>query len=355
VPIFIHAIPQRRRVLVRRLGVAGLALLAFPVLELLRVTAGPNFHEVTPGRLYRSAQLSASELRTVAHRFGIKSIINLRNACPHEPWYQDEASVTTELGIRHYNLSFSAYLTPAPQELRKLVAALETCPRPVLIHCRRGADRTGLATSIAWLHDHPEHSEATKSLLALRFGHVPLGKVKVLDRVYGEYWDWLRTECAEHSRSRLKQWVNDIYRPGADWAKIEPLVLPETLPLGKPAFAKFRVHNLSHQPWQFYPSSNLGFHLRGYIEPEGAVPPPDSAPFTPPRERRRITAGLLHATVAPGTFIDLEVTIPAMPKVGRHIVFVDLFDEANKCFFNMVGSTPYQTVLETTGGDVAGN
>jgi hypothetical protein len=179
--------------------------------------------------------------------------------------------------------------------------------------------------------------------------------VKVLNRVYGEYWDWLRTECAEHSPAKLKRWVDEAYRPGADWARIEPLVLPQSLPLGKPAYAKFRVYNLSHRSWQFHPSSNLGFHLRGYIEPEGAEPPPNSPPFTQPQERRRITAGLFHATVSPGDFLDLEVTIPAMPKLGRHTVFVDLFDEANDCFFNMVGSTPYQTVLETTRGDVAGN
>src|SRR5687768_16781145 len=124
-----------KRPIVRRLMLLGMVLLALPLLEVVRVTAGPNFHEITPGKLYRSAQLSASEIRTVTHRYGIKSIINLRNACPIEPWYQDEIKAATELGLQHYNLNFSANQPPAPQELRKLISILETCPRPVLLHC----------------------------------------------------------------------------------------------------------------------------------------------------------------------------------------------------------------------------
>lgn len=329
------------------------SLLYFPLLEVLRVTAGPNFHEVTPARLYRSAQLSGAELSSIARRFDIKTIINLRNACPAEPWYQDETITARELGIEHHDLNFSAYLWPAPQELRKLVAILESCPRPVLIHCRRGADRTGLATSLAWLYDQPEAADPTRSLLSWRFGHVSAGKVTVLDRVFTEYGDWLHQECRHHSRDVLKHWINEVYRPGQCWAKIEPLSLAEHLPVGQPSYAKFRVYNLSHQPWHFQPSSNLGIHLRGYIEPEGALPPPGSEPFTAPHERRRMAAGFFHATVAPGAFIDLEVAIPALPTAGRHTLFVDLFDEESDCFFHMVGSASFHTVLEAARGSVA--
>lgn len=338
----------------RRAGllVVGL-LLYFPLVEVVRVTAGPNFHEVIPGRLYRSAQLSGAELRTVSRRFGVKTIINLRNACPVEPWYQEETAVARERGIEHHNLNFSAYLAPAPQELRKLVSILESCPRPVLIHCRRGADRTGLATSLAWLYDQAEEASPGVSLLSWRFGHVPVGKVTVLDRVFGEYGDWLRHEDRGHSRDSLKQWVNAVYRPGPGWAKIEPLVLPDQLLLGQPAYAKFRMHNLSHETWTFHPSGNRGIHLRGYLEPKGAQPPPGSHPFTPPLERRRLSAGFFNTTVPPGGFIDLEVALPAMPQAGPHTLFVDMFDEANEYFFHMVGSASFHTVLETTRGSVA--
>jgi protein tyrosine phosphatase (PTP) superfamily phosphohydrolase (DUF442 family) len=336
----------------RRFFVVGLALMALPALEVVRVTAGPNFHEITPGRLYRSAQLSASELRTVAHRYGIKSIINLRNSCPAEPWYQDEIAAAQELGIVHHNLNFSASLPPAPQELRKLLELLETTPRPVLLHCRRGADRTGLATSLAWLFDHPDESAATRSLLHLRYGHVPLGKVVVMDRVYGEYWTWLG--ATPHTRDTLRQWVHDHYRPGRCWAKIEPITLPSEIHTGKPAYAKFRVTNLSHNTWHFHPSSNLGVHLRGFIEPVGAQPPPGADKFDPPRERRLISAGFFHAAVPPGGHLELEVAIPAMPEPGPHTIFVDIFDEEQNCFCHMVGSTPFHTVLETTRGPVAG-
>ena len=55
----------------------GLCLLAyFLILEIVRVTVGPNWHVIVPLELYRSAQLSEPELQTVVNRFGITGSFN---------------------------------------------------------------------------------------------------------------------------------------------------------------------------------------------------------------------------------------------------------------------------------------
>lgn len=327
--------------------IAFFVLALFPVLEIVRVTAGPNWHEVEPGQIYRSAQLSGPELKSAIPRFGIKSIINLRNTCPDELWYRDEKSVAQEMGVVHHDLNFSAYLSPAPVELQKLLHMLETTPRPILVHCRRGADRTGLASVMAYLYDHDSDTETAKKQFSLRYGHFGWGKVGVLHEVVQDYFDWLNEQQQPHTRERLKQWANEVYRPGPLWAKIEPVDLPEKLLFGQPGAIRFRFYNQSHKPWHFNQGSNVGMHIRGIFEPEGAKRPPGSDPFTPPLERQRIAAGFLNQTVLPGSFIELDVPYPAIHKPGRYRLVVDIYDEARESTGLMVGSPNFDCVLPT--------
>jgi protein tyrosine/serine phosphatase len=68
-------------------------------------------------------------------------------------------------------------------------------PRPILIHCQGGADRTGEASAI-YLIDHLgyDREEAAKKALKLRYFHTPLyapAKTYFIDRYLGE--DWART------------------------------------------------------------------------------------------------------------------------------------------------------------------
>lgn len=69
------------------------------VLVLLGLIAGPrvwyleeqgNFHAITPGEAYRSAQLDRDELEHYVRQYKIRSIINLRGERTGKPWYKEE-------------------------------------------------------------------------------------------------------------------------------------------------------------------------------------------------------------------------------------------------------------------------
>ncbi|MFO0815706.1 MAG: tyrosine-protein phosphatase [Gemmatales bacterium] len=327
----------------------------FTTLEIVRITAGPNWHTIVSGELYRSAHLSSSEIQSVAHRFGIRSIINLRNCCPWEPWYQNEGQAVDQLQLQRVDLNFSAYIYPAPQELQKLFTALETSPRPLFIHCRRGADRTGLASVIASLYENDGNItvDDAEYQLSLFKGHTGVGRVEVMGDVVDMYRSWLRKHDRTHSRANLKQWIFEDYRPGFCYGSVEAVQVPRIIHAGEPELVRVKLTNRSHTPWQFSPASNVGIHLRGYIEPAWIKNPPWADPFEEKPYRKNLAAGFLKATVQPDESIELDVAIPAIREPGKYRLLLDLYDEAMRCSGDMVGSKAFKTSVEITSASVA--
>jgi protein tyrosine phosphatase (PTP) superfamily phosphohydrolase (DUF442 family) len=327
----------------------------FATLEVLRVTLGPNWHTIAPDQLYRAAHLSSGEIKSVVQRFGIKSIINLRNTCPWEPWYVDEGLAVESCQLQRVDLNFSAYLYPSPQDLQKLFTALETAPRPLFIHCRRGADRTGLASTIAALFENNDRItvDEAEQQLSLFKGHAGVGRVEVMGDVIDMYRTWLATMQRAHNRANLKQWIFDVYRPGFCWGTVEPVQLPTTMPVGETQLVRVKLTNRSHTPWQFSPASNVGIHLRGYIEPSWIKFIPWADPFEPKPHRKPLAAGFMKVTVQPNDSIELDVAIPAINEPGKYRLILDLYDEAMRCTGDMVGSKPLKTIVEVQRGPVA--
>jgi protein tyrosine phosphatase (PTP) superfamily phosphohydrolase (DUF442 family) len=135
--------------------------------------AGGNFHVVAEGKLYRSAQPSAGDLAAYARDYGVKTVINLRGAHPGQPWYDEEIRASNELGLRHVDLKLSARREPAPEQLESLAKAFALSPQPILVHCKSGADRTGLAAALYLLEVERLPAETSAGQLSIRFGHWP--------------------------------------------------------------------------------------------------------------------------------------------------------------------------------------
>ena len=107
-----------------------------------------NFYPITPGEAYRSAQLDQDELGYYIRKFGIRSIINLRGRHDGECWYTKEIAICLKFGIKHYDLGLHSDKEPTSHNIQELLRLFDTAQRPVLIHCKAGADRAGLAAAI---------------------------------------------------------------------------------------------------------------------------------------------------------------------------------------------------------------
>ncbi|MFQ5846590.1 MAG: dual specificity protein phosphatase family protein [Candidatus Methylomirabilales bacterium] len=146
-----------------------------------------NFHPITPGVAYRSAQLDRDELEYYITTYNIKSILNLRGKKAGAPWYVDEMKVSRKYHVRHYDLSLSASREPSKRQEHKLLEIFKNAPRPILIHCKAGADRSGLVAAM-WkvVVDKRSKSEAENRLSVL-YGHFPIGDTSAMDHFF-EKW-----------------------------------------------------------------------------------------------------------------------------------------------------------------------
>jgi protein tyrosine/serine phosphatase len=130
-----------------------------------------NFHEVISGQLYRSGQLTAPQLATYVGQHGIKTIINLRGHSDSD-WYAQEVAEADRLGVGHVDFQMSARKELTPARARELIALLKDVPKPVLIHCQAGADRSGLVSSLYLEQIANASEEVAEQQLSFAFGHI---------------------------------------------------------------------------------------------------------------------------------------------------------------------------------------
>ena len=97
-----------------------------------------NFFRVTPD-FYRAAQPTEEAMRAYAG-FGIKTVINLRN-------FHDDVEVAAGTPLHLRRVAINTW-DIEDHEIAEAVALILTSPKPVLLHCLHGADRTGLVTAV---------------------------------------------------------------------------------------------------------------------------------------------------------------------------------------------------------------
>lgn len=155
------------------LGVIGFLIFAGYLYYTSVVRISKNFVEVDPGKFYRSAQLTESELEEVIKKYGIKQVISLRGLPKGSYWTPGEIAVTDKLGVRLSGYGWTTDYFPKTEDLRGYVQNLKDGPYPILIHCRTGADRTGLAAAMyAWEYMGQDKEKAIAEQLSFKNWHV---------------------------------------------------------------------------------------------------------------------------------------------------------------------------------------
>ncbi|NTJ42695.1 dual specificity protein phosphatase family protein [Agrobacterium larrymoorei] len=195
---------MRRYVISLTALVLLLPLFFLAYLGLLQVSG--NFHEVIAGQLYRSNQPSEGQLAAYIQQNGIKTVINLRGENDRSRWYKDEVSTTERFGITHIDFGMSARRELNLQRVAQLIDIMRNAPKPILIHCKSGSDRTGLASAIYVNRVAGMDEDTAERQLSLRFGHVG---IPYLSSAYAMDQTWEEIEAASRTDGNTVQRQQD--------------------------------------------------------------------------------------------------------------------------------------------------
>ena len=104
----------------------------------------PRFTEIAPGG-YRGGQPTEQGLQELKAK-GIRTIINFR----YEPTLIEKEKVWAAAnGIDYVSIPWSITAAPNPKVLDQFLEAVrKPGAKPVLIHCKRGVERTGVMTAV---------------------------------------------------------------------------------------------------------------------------------------------------------------------------------------------------------------
>jgi hypothetical protein len=283
--------------------------------EFARVVFGSNEHTVIPGKVYRSAQLSEEKLRRVIAEKHIRTVVNLRGCCPDMDWYMNDARATHATGISQEDITLSAKRHPPPSEIRRLIEVFDRTEYPVILHCARGSDRTGLASAVAVLLLTDGGLPAARRQMWPRYGHLNAGRTALLDLFFDYYEAALAARGEQHTPERFRKWVATEYCPGpfrAVLSVVAPVPLAIRASVG--SIVTVRAANTAIEPWRFSPGGSGGVRLRYTLHTE-------SGEFL-----YRGHAGLFSRVVKPGESIDLQAGLPPVKKPGPHVFRADMLD-----------------------------
>jgi uncharacterized protein (TIGR01244 family) len=164
-----------------------------------------NRHRLSD-RAWRAAQPLPYQLGRIK-ALGVRTVINLRGNA-EMPTARHERAACEKLGLAYVDFRLRSRDAPSKAELHGMRKIFETVEHPILLHCKSGADRAGLA-SVLYLHlvDHVPMAEA-KRQLSLRYGHIRHADTGVLDVFIEQYLEHTATEPID-----FFTWVDRHYVP----------------------------------------------------------------------------------------------------------------------------------------------
>jgi len=239
-------------------------------------------------------------------------VLNLRGLSSEFPWYQGECDACRELGLSQEDVTLSANSLPPPAEIRRIVDVFDHTEYPVLIHCKAGADRTGLVSAMALLLMTDATLEEARKQLLPRYGHFRFGRTAAMDAFYDQYQDYLTGRSESHTREGFRHWLLNEYKPGParsqlEWAK----PMPDSFPADKAFAFEVKATNTSNTAWELKPGTFAGVHANFRVYPLNQDRIVDQR------------TGFRFETVPPGGSTIFTLPVPALPP-GKYRVIVEL-------------------------------
>nr|WP_269110797.1 tyrosine-protein phosphatase [Acetobacter senegalensis] len=162
-----------------------------------------NFHTVVPGKVYRCNHPTPARLKWAMKRYQLRTLVNLRG---HRKCGSDALSRSTahKLGLVHVDMAFESRGAPHRDRILRFASLYQSIAFPMLMHCKSGADRAGLASGLVVLFEGGSAARALKEL-SWRYGHFRGSRTGILDAFF------MRYQAEAEGRLPFLDWVRDEY------------------------------------------------------------------------------------------------------------------------------------------------
>ncbi len=139
-----------------------------------------NQMEIAPG-VFRSNHPGPGRLARLKAQ-GLVSVLSLRGsvAAAHN---ETEKAYCADLGLDFHAIGLSDKAAPRKETLLRCIDLLRQIERPMLLHCKSGADRAGLISAIYLMVCDGKSLDDAARMLSPRFLHFRQSRAGELDRV----------------------------------------------------------------------------------------------------------------------------------------------------------------------------
>jgi protein tyrosine phosphatase (PTP) superfamily phosphohydrolase (DUF442 family) len=323
----------RRKTRARKIGIA-----AVTALLLLAVGASLFFlhrgvlifypREISPG-IYRATQPFEWQLRTWSRAAGLRSVVNLRGPNVNSAWFQKQRRLVDDLGIEQVDLHFETFEYPPLLETRWFLHALDELPRPLLMHCRSGIDRSGWASAIVLLLDGVPLDEAVREL-SWRNAHLCRIETCPLHDFFALYRNWLDRHGRDHTPETFRAWaLHDYIPPGID-ARIAVRGGPESgvARPGEKLHYDVTVTNASDRVWPSDEDRSRGVRIGvRMLGPFEEVPPEVLSSFRVKKSRAADIFRSTNGSITPGETVTHQPAFDAPLEEGIYVLQFDMVAE----------------------------
>lgn len=162
-----------------------------------------NSHRVGD-RVWRAAQPAPHDLGRFARK-GVRTVMCIR-AGVDLPGLELEREACERLGLDLIEVKLRGRAAPSREAIEELIALFRRIEYPVLIHCKSGADRTGLVAAIYKLVIEQRPLAEAMGELSPWYGHLRGSRAGILDAFFDAY----AAEGASIGLS-FETWLLEVY------------------------------------------------------------------------------------------------------------------------------------------------
>lgn len=151
----------------------------------------PNRYQLSPDA-WRSNQPDPVHFPAL-QQAGIQTVINLRGKSEYS-YYLFEVEACRDYGMDLIDHPLFARKLATAEQYLELLDIMERAAKPMLIHCKSGADRTGIASALYLLDQRGATPDEARAQLSLKYAHQRWSKAGILDAMLDTYAEYYRND-----------------------------------------------------------------------------------------------------------------------------------------------------------------